>query len=93
MILIKHVSWHRWQGTHSGGQIPPSPGVFKIWIMKTFEENFSGFYTETIKNGTIKYYYQDPHTGTVEELNEFEYYAKMQRIISGKDTLERLGIN
>jgi len=61
--------------------------------MNTFEENFSGFFTETMQDGTIRYYYQDPHSGLIEELSELEYYDKMRKILRGADLIEKIGNN
>ena len=49
-----------------------------------------GFFTETLESGHIRYYYQDPFTGQVEELSEYEYYDKFERVIRGADMVERI---
>ena len=61
--------------------------------MNTRELNFSGFFTETMKDGTIRYYYEDPYTGLISELSEFMYYHKMERCIRGADLCEKIGNN
>lgn len=53
-------------------------------------KNMMGFFTETLESGHIRYYYQDPFTGQVEELSEYEYYDKFERVIRGADMVERI---
>ena len=55
--------------------------------------NLMGFYTERMQDGTIRYYYQDPHSGLIEELTEYEYFMKADRVIRAANLVERIVLN
>lgn len=52
-----------------------------------------GFYTEKLKNGSARYFYQNQFTGEITELTEYEYFMKADRVIRAADTIERISKN
>lgn len=52
--------------------------------------NMMGFYSENLKNGGTRFFYQNRFTGDVQELSELEYYNRMEKVLKAADTVEMI---